>query len=134
MSVKLRLVRIGRRHRPFFRINAVESTTPRNGKILEKVGHYDPIEKDPAKQLVLKRERIQYWLDKGAIPSETVAQILSKQGISKRHAEERRVRRAKARKVARATGRPFTKAERAALKKPEKKEGGKTGEAEKAKT
>ena len=57
MAVKLRFTRMGRRHRPFFRINAVDSRTPRNGKILEKLGHYDPIEKDKDKQVVLDLER-----------------------------------------------------------------------------
>ncbi len=56
MAVKLRLMRMGRRHRPFFRINAVDARTPRDGRILEKLGHYDPIEKDPAKQVVLKAQ------------------------------------------------------------------------------
>ena len=51
MSVKIRMTRMGRRHRPFFRINAVESTTPRDGRILEKLGHYDPIEKNAEKQI-----------------------------------------------------------------------------------
>jgi small subunit ribosomal protein S16 len=121
MAVKLRLMRLGRRNRAFFRINAVESATPRNGKILEKVGHYDPLEKDPAKQIVLNHERTQYWLDKGAVPTETVAQILSKQGVTKEYAEEIHARRAKARKLARSAGRPFTKAEKIALQKSEQK-------------
>ncbi|MHC4654774.1 MAG: 30S ribosomal protein S16, partial [Planctomycetota bacterium] len=46
MAVKLRLMRLGRRHRPFFRINAIDSRAPRDGRIIEKLGHYDPIEKD----------------------------------------------------------------------------------------
>ena len=58
MAVKLRMTRMGRRHRPFFRINAIESRAPRDGRVLEKLGHYDPIEKDQAKQVVLNIERI----------------------------------------------------------------------------
>ena len=53
MAVKLRLTRMGRRNRPFFRLNAVDSRTPRDGKIIEKLGHYDPIEKDVTKQIEL---------------------------------------------------------------------------------
>ena len=117
MSVKIRLTRIGRRNRPFFRINAIESRTPRNGRILEKIGHYDPIEKDPAKQLVLNKERVQYWLDKGAIPSDTVSQILLRQGIKNKWAKERKARRAKARILVRKKGLPFTKAEKLAAQK-----------------
>lgn len=117
MAVKLRMTRIGRRHRPFFRINAVESRTPRDGKILEKLGHYDPIEKDPAKQIILNRERTEYWLDKGAIPSDTVSQILLRQGIKHKYAEEKAARRAKARAIAGAKGKLFNKAQRIAAKK-----------------
>ena len=115
MSVKLRLTRTGRRNRPFFRINAIESRAPRDGRILEKIGHYDPIEKDPAKQLVLNKERIQYWLGKGAVPSDTVSQILLRQGIKTKSEKQRVARRAKARALARKKGLPFTKAEREKL-------------------
>jgi len=117
MAVKLRMTRIGRRHRPFFRINAVESRTPRDGRVLEKLGHYDPIENDPAKQIVLNRERTEYWLDKGAIPSDTVSQILLRQGIKHKYAEEKAARRAKARAIAGAKGKLFSKAQRIAAQK-----------------
>jgi small subunit ribosomal protein S16 len=117
MAVKIRMVRIGRRHRPFFRINAIESRRPLKGRILEKLGHYDPIEKDQTKQLVLNIERVQYWLDKGAVPSETVSQILVREGIKHKQVDERKTRRAKARAQARAKGRFFTKAEKIAADK-----------------
>ncbi|GAJ08329.1 unnamed protein product, partial [marine sediment metagenome] len=120
MAVKLRLTRMGRRHRPFFRINAVESRTPRDGKILEKLGHYDPIEKDPARQVVLNRERVEYWLGKGAIPSDTVSQILLRQGIEHKYAEVKTARRGRARAVARAKGKLFTKTERITAEKAAK--------------
>ena len=117
MSVKLRMTRMGRRHRPFFRINAVESRTPRDGRVLEKLGHYDPIEKDPAKQIVLDKERAQYWLEKGAIPSDTVSQILLRQGVKHKYAEQQAARQAKARAVAQAKGKFFTKAQAVAAQK-----------------
>jgi small subunit ribosomal protein S16 len=117
MAVKLRMTRMGRRHRPFFRINAIESRTPRDGKIIEKLGHYDPVEKDKSKQVVLNVERIKYWLDNGAIPSDTVSQILLQEGIKTKYGEERTVRRGRARVIARAKGKLFTKAERAAAEK-----------------
>jgi small subunit ribosomal protein S16 len=123
MAVKLRMTRIGRRHRPFFRINAVESRTPRDGKVIEKLGHYDPIEKDPAKQIMLDRERTEYWLEHGAIPSDTVSQILLRLGIKHKYAEQKAARREKARDLARAKGKLFTKADRiAAQKKAEQAE------------
>jgi small subunit ribosomal protein S16 len=117
MSVKLRMTRIGRRHRPFFRINAVDGRTPRDGRILEKLGHYDPIEKDPAKQIILNKERAEYWLSKGAIPSDTVSQILLRQGIKHKYAEDQAARRAKARAIAIAKGKMFNKAQKIAAQK-----------------
>ncbi len=117
MAVKLRMTRMGRRHRPFFRINAVDSRAPRDGRILEKLGHYDPIEKDPAKQIVLDKERAQYWLDKGAVPSDTVSEILLRQGIKHKYAEEKAARRAKAKTAAKAKGKFFTKAQALAAQK-----------------
>ncbi|HUV63746.1 MAG TPA: 30S ribosomal protein S16 [Sedimentisphaerales bacterium] len=117
MSVKLRMTRMGRRHRPFFRINAVESRTPRDGRVLEKLGHYDPIEKDPAKQIVLDKERTQYWLDKGAIPSDTVSQILLRHGMKHKYAEEQAARRTRAKAVAQAKGKFFNKAQAVAAQK-----------------
>ena len=125
MSVKLRLTRTGRRNRSFFRINAIDSRAPRNGRILEKIGHYDPIEKDPAKQVVLNKERTLYWLGKGAVPSDTVSQIFLRQGIKTKSEKQRVARRAKARIIARKKGLPFTKAEReklAAAKQEQKPE------------
>lgn len=81
MSVKLRLRRLGRKNRAFFRLNAIDSRSPRDGRVIEELGHYDPCEKDKAKQFVAVLDRCKYWLDKGAIPSETVSSLLKKSGI-----------------------------------------------------
>lgn len=112
MAVRIRMTRMGRRHRPFFRINAIDGRAPRDGKVLEKLGHYDPLVKDADKQIVLKRERIEYWLEKGAVPSDTVSQILIRHGIKNKYAEEKAARRAKARSIARKKGKLFTATER----------------------
>lgn len=117
MAVKIRMTRMGRRNRPFFRINAIESRSPRDGRIIEKLGHYDPIEKDPAKQLVLDSERVKYWLDQGAIPSDTVSQILLRRGIKHKYAEQTASRRAKARAIAASKGKFFNKAQKIAAEK-----------------
>ncbi len=108
---------MGRRHRPFFRINAVESKTPRDGRILEKLGHYDPLVKDVSEQLVLDNERVQYWLTNGAIPSESVIDILKKRGLNCSYMEDKFARREKAKAIARKKGIPFTKADRIAAEK-----------------
>ncbi len=82
MAVKLRLKRFGRTNRAFFRLNAIDSRAPRDGRVIEELGMYDPIEKDPAKAVKLKRERIEYWLGVGAVPTETVVRLLARQGIA----------------------------------------------------
>lgn len=81
MAVRLRLKRIGRRHRPSYRLAAVDQRRPRDGKVLEELGIYDPMAAKPERQVVLKRERIEYWLSVGAQPSDTVRQILEKEGV-----------------------------------------------------
>ena len=82
MAVKLRLKRTGRRHLPCYRLNAIDSRAPRDGKVIEELGLYDPLQKEPENQISLKRERIEYWLSVGAQPSETVANLLEKAGIA----------------------------------------------------
>ena len=79
--VRIRMSRLGRKHRPFFRINAVEKRTQRDGKILEALGWYDPMAKDDAKSVELNAERIKHWLTMGAQPSDTVNDLLAKHGL-----------------------------------------------------
>ena len=117
MAVKIRMTRMGRRHRPFYRINAIDSRTPRDGRVLEKLGHFDPVVKDQEKQIVLNTERIEYWLSQGAIPSDTVAQILAKHGIKSKHAEKQALRRERALAVSKSKGKLFNTAQRVAAKK-----------------
>src|ERR1700733_3213430 len=81
MSVKLRLKRMGRSHGAFFRLNAIDSRAPRDGRVIEELGYYDPRNKDQAKQFVAKLDRCKYWMDSGAIPSETVSSLLKKSGL-----------------------------------------------------
>jgi small subunit ribosomal protein S16 len=81
--VKLRLKRTGRRHQPFYRIVAVDLQARRDGEPIEELGYYDPRAKDAAKQVVLNPERAAHWLNAGAQPSETVAKLLKKAGVSK---------------------------------------------------
>ena len=82
MAVKLRLKRTGRRHLPCYRLNAIDSRAPRDGRVIEELGMYDPLQKELEKQISFKRERIEYWLSVGAQPSETVANLLEKAGIA----------------------------------------------------
>jgi len=81
MAVKLRLKRMGRSHGAFFRLSAIDSRSPRDGRVIEELGHYDPRNKEQPKQFVANLERCRYWLDKGAVPSETVSSLLKKSGV-----------------------------------------------------
>ena len=79
MSVKIRLARHGAKKKPFYRIVIADSESPRDGRFLENVGTYNPLV-DPA-TVSLKQERIKYWIDQGAIPTDTVKSLLKKQGF-----------------------------------------------------
>jgi len=59
----------------------VDARKPRNTRVIEELGHYDPITPDPESQVVLNRDRIEYWLSVGAVPSDTVRALLEKAGI-----------------------------------------------------
>jgi small subunit ribosomal protein S16 len=84
MSVKLRMKRMGRSHVAFYRLNAVDSRSPRDGRVIEELGIYDPANKDAAKQFVVNLDRCRYWLDQGATPSETVSSMLKRAGVEHR--------------------------------------------------
>lgn len=77
--VVLRLKRFGRRHRPFYRIGAMDKRSPRDGTVIEQLGWYDPIAPED-RQLKVNVERAEYWLSKGAQPSRTVASLLKRVG------------------------------------------------------
>ncbi|MEE4262689.1 MAG: 30S ribosomal protein S16 [Desulfobacteraceae bacterium] len=79
MAVKIRLARHGAKKKPYYRIVVADSESPRDGKYLENVGTYNSL-LDPA-QVTLKSERIRYWMDKGAKPSDTVRSLLKKEGF-----------------------------------------------------
>jgi len=79
MSVKIRLARHGAKKRPFYRIVVADNESPRDGRYLENVGTYNPLV-EPV-EVSVKEERIRYWMDQGAIPSDTVKSLLKKEGF-----------------------------------------------------
>ena len=79
--VRIRLKRMGRRNRPFYRINAVEKRNQRDGRVLENLGWYDPVATDAEKQVSLKEDRIKHWLATGAVASDTVNDLLAKAAV-----------------------------------------------------
>ena len=80
MAVKLRLKRMGAKQKPFYRIIVADSRSPRDGRFIETVGTYNPCMKDD-NNITVKEERITYWLDNGAQPTDTVKSLLSKAGV-----------------------------------------------------
>ena len=93
MAVKIRMKMMGRKHRPFFRICAVDSRKPRDGRVLEELGTYDPMVRETDARALLKAERIAYWLGVGAQPSDKVKVLIKKYGADGTHAEQQRAAR-----------------------------------------
>lgn len=111
MSVKIRLARGGAKKRPFYHIVVADANAPRDGKFIERVGTYNPmLPADHAERVLLKTERLTYWLGNGAQPTDRVARFLAKaelikapvrteqtkQPQPKKKAQEREAERAKA--------------------------------------
>ena len=83
MALKIRLARGGAKKRPFYRIVVAEASAPRDGRYVERVGTYNPmVPKDHDQRLVLKNERITYWLGLGAQPTERVQKMLASAGLT----------------------------------------------------
>ena len=85
MAVRIRLKRMGRCHRPFFRVIAIDGRAPRDGKVIEELGYYDPMLPETDARAVLKAERIDHWIGVGAQPSDKVAVLIKKYGTSGTH-------------------------------------------------
>jgi len=80
--VRIRLKRFGRPHRPFYRIAAMDQRSARDSKTIEELGVFNPLELDKSKQLTVNAERASYWLSVGAQPTETVAALLKRAGVT----------------------------------------------------
>ncbi len=78
MAVRIRMKRMGRKHRPYFRIVAIDSRQPRDGRVIEELGTYDPMVKNTDERVTLRPDRIRYWMGVGALPSEKVGVLLRK--------------------------------------------------------
>jgi len=79
MAVRIRLARCGAKKRPFYRIVVADGQYARDGRFLESVGTYNPM--GQITEITLKKERVQYWLGQGALPSNTVNSIFKKEGL-----------------------------------------------------
>ena len=81
MSVRIRMKKFGRKHRPYFRICAMDIRRPRDGRVIEELGTYDPLVPETDARAVLNGERIAYWLSVGAQPSDNVKVLIKKYGV-----------------------------------------------------
>lgn len=97
MSVKIRLSRYGAKKQPSYRVVVADERSKRDGRIVEKLGHYDP-RTDPA-TIVLNEERTRYWLGVGARPTDALGPILKRAGISDKYVREHAARKSKAAKA-----------------------------------
>ena len=96
MSLKIRLARGGAKKRPHYRIVVADSRMPRDGRFIERLGTYDPLlTKDNENRVTLKDERIRYWLDKGAKPTDRVAKFLGTAEIIPMPAQKNNPQKAK---------------------------------------
>ncbi len=88
MAVKLRLKRMGSKQKPFYRVVAADSRSPRDGRFIETVGTYDPIK--GADKINIDEEKALKWLNNGAQPTDTVKNILSRAGVMKKFADSKK--------------------------------------------
>ena len=79
MAVKIRLKRMGSKQKPFYRVVAADSRSPRDGRFIETVGTYDPVKKEES--ITIDEEKALKWLNNGAQPTDTVKNLLTKKGI-----------------------------------------------------
>ena len=93
MSVKIRLSRFGAKKQPTYRIVVAEEGDRRDGRIVEKIGHYDPRTEPPT--VVLNEERAKYWLGVGAQPTAALGPILKRAGVSDKYVVTRAARKSK---------------------------------------
>ncbi len=90
MAVRIRMKKMGRKHRPFFRICATDARSPRDGRVIEELGTYDPMIAETDARVTLNIERLQYWLGVGAQPSEKVAVLIKKYGPNGTHLQQQK--------------------------------------------
>lgn len=88
MTVRIRMKKMGRTHRPFYRVCAMDKRSPRDGRVIEELGTYDPMCPETDARVTLKADRIDYWLGVGAQPSDKVATLIKKYGTGGSHLDQ----------------------------------------------
>lgn len=82
MAVRIRMTRVGRKNRPFYRIAVFDAKTRRDGKYIENLGSYDPRISEAALKVKLNRDRLKFWIGKGALPTEACKRLLKHCGLA----------------------------------------------------
>jgi len=90
MAVRIRMKKMGRTHRPFFRVCVMDQRSPRDGRVIEEVGYYDPMCPETDARTVLKSDRIDHWLSVGAQPSEKMKVLIKKYGSEGSHLDQQK--------------------------------------------
>ncbi|WIV10837.1 30S ribosomal protein S16 [Proteiniborus sp. MB09-C3] len=83
MAVKIRLTRMGSKKKPFYRIVVADSRSPRDGRIIEEIGHYNPVSEP--KEVVIDDEKAIKWLNNGAKPTDTVSYLFKNNGVLEKY-------------------------------------------------
>jgi small subunit ribosomal protein S16 len=91
--VRIRMKKMGRKHRPYFRICAIHGHQPRDGRVIEELGSYDPLIPETDARVTLNVDRVDYWLSVGAQPSEKVSVLIKKYGSKGTHLEQQKAAR-----------------------------------------
>lgn len=86
MALKIRLARAGSKKRPYYHVVVADTRSPRDGRFIEQLGRWNPMLPRDAERVTLNQERIQHWLDNGALPTDRVARFLDEAGMMKREA------------------------------------------------
>jgi small subunit ribosomal protein S16 len=90
VAVRIRMKMMGRKARPFYRVCAVDARRPRDGKVIEELGYYDPMVRETDARAILKGERIDYWMSVGALPTDKAAILIKKYGTNGTHLEQQK--------------------------------------------
>lgn len=120
MAVRLRMKKMGRTHRPFYRVCAMDQRSPRDGRVIEELGTYDPMCPETDARVMLKADRVDYWLSVGAQPSDKVAVLIKKYGTGGTHLEAQKA--AQERLSTRKNYTPAPESEKPAKKKKKEEE------------
>ena len=121
MAVRIRLKKLGRLHRPFFRICAMDQRAPRDGRVIEELGTYDPMVPETDARVTLDQERVAYWLGVGAKPTHKAGVLIRKYGANGTHLDQQQAanERMKNRKAKPLAPPPKPTAKRADVAKPD---------------